>query len=177
MIYTSLWKACYLCPGARPHLQAWKVQAEVLCDLAILFILFGMSVGMVMEDSPSLLFATFFKFKLKKIRLQEAAIHEGLVRSSSWVAFGAEHHGVDQALWSRRHRQGSVQQLPQARSWNKTPGHVCPMKLYVHCPARPSWENHLSMNLMVYKLFNTCICRYTSSTAQGGGGSFKIGNL
>ena len=66
MIYTSLWKACYLCPGARPHLQAWKVQAEVLCDLAILFILFGMSVGMVMEDSPSLLFATFFKFKLKK---------------------------------------------------------------------------------------------------------------
>ena len=67
MIYTSLWKACYLCPGARPHLQAWKVQAEVLCDLAILFILFGMSVGMVMEDSPSLLFATFFKFKVKKI--------------------------------------------------------------------------------------------------------------
>ena len=67
MVYTSLWKACYLCPGARPHLQAWKVQAEVLCDLAILFILFGMSVGIVREDSPSLLFATFFKFKLKKI--------------------------------------------------------------------------------------------------------------
>ena len=32
----------------------------LLCDLAILFILFGALVGMVMEDSPSLLFATFF---------------------------------------------------------------------------------------------------------------------
>ena len=142
MIYTSLWKACYLCPGARPHLQAWKVQAEVLCDLAILFILFGMSVGMVMEDSPSLLFATYFKFKLKKIRLQE--VHEGFL-GSSWVAF-------DLAIFAQ---SLSSMTFMGKLSINGSIGIYTMQKIYVGicmciCNIYAYWCNHVCLYLIVY---------------------------